>query len=213
MNWQPYPETILETPLGGLKVEVSIPTRWHVVMGASGKPEHEVHQDFLVSQNIPLYKRKGGGGTVLLGPGTIVVTVHAGVRHLYRNKDYFNAVNRALIGVFQTWKDLDYQLKGLSDIAVGERKIVGSSLFRRRQYLLYQASILFDLDLAIMTAALKPPPRQPDYRRDRGHGAFVTSLLEMGVEGPLEVLAENLSETLPALVRQGLDNVDRFPGK
>ena len=211
--WEPYPERILDLPLGGLELEVGFPVPHQVVMGAGGKPENEVYLDRLKRLNVPLYKRKGGGGTVLLGPGVLVVTVHAGVSHAYRNRAYFQAINHAMMGVFRTWKPLRYEDKGLSDIAVANRKIVGSSIYRRRQYLLYQASILVEADIEMIETLLKSPPRQPDYRKNRGHRDFITDLRRLGIAADTEALAEDLKTKLPEILVEELNQVGfRIPG-
>lgn len=209
--WVPYPEELKMTASGQIEVEVQQPTSWHVVMGAAGKVEKEVAFSHLEEDGVPLYKRKGGGGTVLLGPGTLVVTVHAGVSHTFRNLAYFEAINKALMDVFRTWKPLPYHQKGISDIAVGERKIVGSSIFRRKLYLLYQASILVDYDLPLMERLLKHPPREPDYRKGRGHEAFLTCLRELGITESTQTMAEDLSRLLPQFLPQYIEAVDNGP--
>ncbi len=206
--WEPYPEEIKESGLGELEVQVFQPQAHHVVMGASGKAGREVYQEEMQALNMPLYKRKGGGGTVLLGPETLVVTVHAGVAHTFLNGAYFAAINRALIACFRDWRDADYSQKGLSDIAVGDRKLVGSSIFRRRQYLLYQASILVQPDLALMARVLRHPPREPDYREGRGHEGFLTSLRSLDIDLSNEVMIADLQRNLPARLRAEIDRVD-----
>ena len=205
---QPYPETLKNLAPGQLQVQLSVPSFWHVVMGAGGKPAAEVHEDMLERFEVPLYKRKGGGGTVLLGPNTLVITVHAGVAHLYRNQAYFQAVNRALISVFADWKAHPYRQRGLSDIAVGDRKLVGSSIFRRKHYLLYQASLLLDLNLELMHVLLKHPPREPDYRDRRAHGDFLTSLKLLGVTLTPQELRDDLRAKLPGRLAREFRLVD-----
>lgn len=207
--WLPYPEEIRESPQGVLETQVFVPERHQVVMGASGKTEKEVFLEELQFRGIPLYKRKGGGGTVLLGPDTIVVTIHAGVAHTFQNQAYFAAINQALMDCFNQWQPHPYAQRGLSDIAVNDVKLVGSSIFRRRQYLLYQASILVDPDLALMSKLLKPPPRQPDYRRNRSHQEFVTSLRKLGVDKPIHQLVRELKQGLEAPLRRYLGQVDQ----
>jgi len=211
IQWKPYPEEIRETPLGQIDVVVHRPDSHHVVMGAGGRAEKEVFASCLNEEGIPLFKRKGGGGTVLLGPETLVVTIHAGVEHLYRNLAYFQGINEALMTVFRNWKTLDFAQKGISDIAVDDRKIVGTSIFRRRQYLLFQASILVELDLERMTRLLKPPPREPDYRRGRDHGAFVTCLRDLGITLSSEAMMNDLQTLLPGFLRRELDKIDKTP--
>lgn len=208
---QPYLETLLETPLGKLVVEVSQPETLQVVMGASGKPEREVHQEVLLNQGVPLFKRKGGGGTVVLGPGVIVVTIHAGVEHPFRNLEYFAAINTCLIEIFNSWKPLPYSLSGISDIAVEGKKLVGTSIFRRKHYLLYQGSLLANFDLAHIDQLLKHPPKEPEYRRGRPHLEFVTNLRNLGIALPIETLMQDLKTALPKSLPSRLRNVTIEP--
>jgi len=210
--WRPYPEVLKETPIGLVEVEVHRPDRCCVVMGAGGKAEREVWLEALQARDIPLYKRKGGGGTVLLGPNVIVATVHAGVENRFGNLAYFRAINGALIDIFRGWKPAPYEQRGISDIAVADRKLVGSSIFRRRQYLLYQASLLVELDLALMNRVLQPPPREPDYRRGRPHEAFVSCFRELGLDASYEAMMADLRRQLPASVARRLAEVDGKAG-
>ena len=203
----PYPEEIRNLPLGAVEVLAFQPSQHHVVMGAAGKTHLEVYPEHM--DGIALYKRKGGGGTVLLGPETIVVTVHAGVSNPFGNQAYFKAINGAMIQVFQSWRNLAFQQKGLSDIAVDERKIVGTSIYRRKQYLLYQASILVKLNMPLMEKVLKPPPRQPDYRRNRDHRQFVTCLRDLGIDLDIPEMVSDLQQGLPGLIDQALRELDK----
>lgn len=205
---EPYPEQLREMPLGRVEVQAFRPRDWQVVMGAGGKAEYEVHRQALLQAGIPLYKRKGGGGTVLLGPNTLVVTVHAGVAKTFGNLAYFAAINDVLMCVLRTWRDLPYRQRGISDIALAERKLVGSSIFRRRHYLLYQASLLVELNLELMHRFLKTPSRAPDYRCGREHRDFVTCLRDLGVEQSYQEMAGNLELRLPPLLRKTLTVVD-----
>jgi len=211
LEFLPYPEEIRETPLGQRSLQIIRPQRAQVVMGAGGRPEREVFAEALLAEGIPLYRRKGGGGTVLLGPETLVVTIHAGVAHPFHNLAYFRALNDALIDLFRQWKPLDFRQRGISDIAVDDRKLVGSSIFRRRQYLLYQASILVDLDLARMRRLLREPPRQPDYRLNREHGSFLTCLRRLGIDTPVAALMTDLEVGLPERIDAALSKVDGPP--
>lgn len=179
-------------------------------MGAAGKAPTEVFAENMAG--IALYKRKGGGGTVLLGPETIVVTLHAGVSNPFGNKAYFEAINAAMIQVFRSWRDLPYRQRGLSDIAVEDRKIVGTSIYRRKQYLLYQASILVELNLPLMEKVLRPPPREPDYRQNRDHRSFVTCLRDLGIAHSYAQMVDDLEHKMPDLADQALRQIDRRQG-
>lgn len=196
---------------GEVLVEVFQPQSHHVVMGAAGKAEQEVHESAMEDRQMPLYKRKGGGGTVLLGPETIVVTVHAGVAHRFKNLAYFQAVNSALIAAMERFNPGPFRQRGISDIAQGELKVVGTSIYRKREYLLYQASVLYDLNLELMNQVLKHPPKEPDYRQGRSHGAFLTSLSALGCRTPIPEIVRDWLTFLPAPVAEALKRADALP--
>lgn len=205
---QPYPERITEHPKDGLEIEVFRPEFPQVVMGASGKYPQEVFPETMQAEGVPLYKRKGGGGTVVLSRQTIVVTLHAHVAHRFRNLAYFKAVNAAMSRVFHQWMPLDYGTRGISDIAVDGRKIVGTSVFRRRQYLLYQASIIVELNIDLIAKLLRHPPKEPDYRKGRDHRSFLTSLRELGIDHSYDRMIADLHDQMPGFAREHLAMTD-----
>ena len=47
---------------------------WAVVMGASGRYLDEVYVERCHQRGVPVARRSSGGGTVLLGPGTLCVS-------------------------------------------------------------------------------------------------------------------------------------------
>ena len=74
----------------------------------------------------------------------------------------------------------NYGMKGISDITIGDRKILGSSMHRREKRLVYHAVLNISEDPGIFERYLKHPGREPDYRQRRKHGEFVTSLKKEG---------------------------------
>jgi lipoate-protein ligase A len=77
--------------------------------------------------------------------------------------------------------------RGISDLAVRERKFSGNSLRVRRDWLLYHGTLLYSFPLRLLDACLGAPPRQPAYRAGRRHSHFVINL-------PLD--AKTLRETV-----------------
>lgn len=177
-------------------------------MGASGKAEEEVDLARLAQGDLPLFKRRGGGGTVLLGPHCLVLTLQARVRHFFRNLHYFAAINGAVIQALNTLTPAAYHPAGISDVAVENRKLLGSSLFRSQHYLLYQASILVELPLDLMDAILLPPRRQPEYRQQRTHGQFLTCLRDLGSQHSALNLAPQVESLLSPLLLKALLEAD-----
>jgi lipoate-protein ligase A len=205
---RPYPEPDARQWIGPPSLVVTVPTELQVVMGASGKAEEEVELARLAQENVLLFKRRGGGGTVLLGPHCLVLTLQACVLHFFRNLHYFAAINGAVIQALNALLPAAYEPAGISDVAVNNRKLLGSSLFRSQHYLLYQASILVELPLGLMDAILLPPRRQPEYRQQRTHGQFLTCLRELGSQQSALSLAPQAESLLAPLLTEALAKAD-----
>jgi lipoate-protein ligase A len=59
---------------------------------------------------------------------------------------------------------------------MGDKKILGSSLYRNASQVLYHQVLLVDAPLEPMMRYLRHPSREPDYRQGRPHHDFVVSL-------------------------------------
>jgi lipoate-protein ligase A len=156
-----------------------------VVHGPSFVAEKEVLIDRCETDGVPITERRGGGGTVVLSPGTLVIIAVGergdGGRELARR--VFHRVNDAVIAALRKVGIDNAVEAGISDIAVGGRKVLGSSLYMgsRPPLFYYQSSLMVSNDVTLMDRYLRHPPREPDYRAGRGHGEFCTTLLECGL--------------------------------
>ena len=166
-----------------------------LVLGAANKPENELHVDAVINDNIPVYKRKGGGGTVLLAPGMAVITLKAMVKSPYKNKQYFDLIHSFSIDTLFNKIGLNVELKGISDLAIESKKILGSSIYRRRQILLYQGVLLVEADLSLINVYIKHPKREPAYRNGRNHDGFVANLTEFNSERHTREVIKYLHKT------------------
>jgi lipoate-protein ligase A len=173
-----------------------------IVLGAGRKAEEDVLEEAAAADGVPLRRRRGGGGTVVLSPGQAVLALVTEVSSPFRNREYFRAVNhwfREALAALGVPADR-VQDRGISDLAIGERKILGTSLYRRRRILFYQGSLLVQNDLALFDRYLRFPSRVPDYRRGRGHAEFCTTLAREGYT----VTVARVMETLQRVVRERL---------
>jgi lipoate-protein ligase A len=68
------------------------------------------------------------------------------------------------------------EVKGHTDLAVGNLKFSGNAQRRRRAFLIFHGTFLLGLNLELVEAMLRRPPREPDYRLGRGHREFLTNL-------------------------------------
>jgi len=173
-----------------------------VVRGPSCMPENEIHPARCAADGVPVRERRGGGGTVLLSPGMVVVIVvnERGAGDGIR--DIFSRIHQAMVRLLDPRGALGITEQGLSDLAVGGMKILGSSLYlpQKPRFYYYQSSLMVDPDLSLLTRYLKHPPREPAYRRGRSHGEFCTSLRAAGCRLTVEEIRDMLNGRLGALV-------------
>lgn len=203
-----------------MALAVWVPTEPTVVLGSSNEAAAEADTAACARDKVAILKRYGGGGTVVLHQGCVVVSVGLWVRQHFQNRFYFEHLNQSLIDALaRSWPELaSLGQRGLSDITAGDQKVAGTSLFRSRNYLLYQASLLVDPRIDILEAYLKHPTREPDYRQGRGHRGFVTGVGQL-VPGltPAEVWSA-LERDLGVTLAQRLDGelilpeADQIPG-
>ena len=153
-----------------------------VVMGRSSRVASEVRREFCDSAGIPTLRRCTGGASVVGGPGCwmysvvlpadqLPATSRIDAAHRYVMDRVAAAVSRQVPGV---------SVQGTCDLtwAVGDqvRKCGGNSLRVTRAAVLYHGTVLVDFDLSLIERCLDHAPRQPDYRRARRHGDFVTNV-------------------------------------
>lgn len=183
-----------------------VPTAPCVVLGASNDAQVEVNETACVADKIPIFRRYGGGGTVLLSDQVVVVSLGAWVQQHFQNKFYFERLNQAVIDALATaWPQLAALAQaGLSDIVWQGRKVAGTSLFRSRNYLLYQASILIVADIAGFERYLQHPSREPDYRQGRKHGDFLIGMAGIDGAANAEACVQVLKDNLPTKLSQHL---------
>jgi lipoate-protein ligase A len=169
-----------------------------VVLGAGRQAEEDVLLDRTEADGVPILRRRGGGGTVVLSPGQAVLALVSEVASPFHNREYFHRINdwfrEALAGLGVA----GIEHRGISDLAIRERKILGTSLYRRRQVLFYQASLLVSPDLALFDRYLAFPSRVPEYRRGRPHGEFCTTLANEGYSLSVAQVLERLGRVVPA---------------
>jgi lipoate---protein ligase len=181
---------------GDFSFHVWEPGRPIVVMGRSGIEEKEAFTDTCREDGVPIYRRITGGGTVLLSPGMLVFSL---ARHITRPlaiKDYQRQVNGLLIRFLEGIGIRELSEKGISDICIGEKKILGSGMYIGKNTLFFQGSLLVNPNLSLIEMYIRHPRRQPDYRADRSHRDFITSLQEKGYDFKAGTLAPDLRKFL-----------------
>ena len=156
------------------------PAETIIVLGQSNTPEKSLIVENVLSDGIPVTKRPTGGEAVILTPQMAVITVAREFPGLVRSRDFFIEVNRMILDMLSDFGVKNYGTRGISDITIGHRKILGSSMHRRESRLVYHAVLNIAGDPSLFEKYLRHPYREPDYRHNRPHGEFVTSLKHEG---------------------------------
>ena len=151
-----------------------------VVLGCADKPETACHPDVCDRLGIDVVKRITGGGTVLQTAGVLNYSLtmpDSGRLDIHR---VFRLGADLIIGALARL-GIDAEQQGISDVAVGDRKISGNAQARKRHGVLLHGTIMVDVDPGLVEAVLKHPTREPDYRQGRSHEDFIITLRDLGV--------------------------------
>ena len=157
-----------------------IPDKSYIVLGASNKAEDALFLENVKLDNISVLKRPSGGQTVMLTPNNLIIAVVFSDLNSVKPKDVFNQINMLIINTLEESGITNLRLSGISDIAILEKKILGSAIYRSKDTLLYHAVLNLGEPASTFERYLKHPSKEPDYRKGRKHSDFVTSLLESG---------------------------------
>lgn len=176
--------------------ESSVPC---VVLGKSGKAEQEIDVEACRADGIPVRRRSSGGGTVLLGPGSLNFALVVSVEKRPELASVA-ASYRILLGLLAQAVGVSALSVCGSDLLLDGKKVSGNAQRRVRGWVLHHGTLLCEgIDFASVTRYLREPARQPLHRSGRTHGEFLGLL-------PLsrEMLRVKLRRNLIPLLNNGL---------
>lgn len=182
------------------------PEKICLVIGHSQEIDKELRVDNVAADRVPVYRRRSGGGAVLLTPSCLCVALRFKKTPSLGIHDCFAMGSGVIARAVKKTLGLDLASRGISDLACGERKVVGCSLYMPRDFALYLASILIEADYEGMDRYLAHPSKEPEYRARRSHRDFVVGLEELAEKKiragslipALQVEIDSLSESLDA---------------
>ena len=154
------------------------PPEFAVVLGASGRIDDDVFLDNCAADGVPIQRRSSGGGTVVLGPGVLCVSVFLpsdaapGLARVdLAHTHVLEKIARGLHGTMSPMAIL-----GRGDLAIEDRKFAGSAQRRLKHWFMVHCSILYAFPIERISRYLKIPRRQPEYRAGRSHADFLVNL-------------------------------------
>lgn len=175
---------------------VWIPSEISIILGASNQPERDLHLDTITGDNIPVYKRPSGGETVLISPETIVISITEHPIPLIGVKKQFHRYNKLIIQGLSELGVTSVTNRGISDLAIGDKKILGSALYHSRDRVFYHAVLNIGESGELIEKYIKHPVREPDYRQGRSHADFIKSLREYGYDFPVRDYSNAIDRVL-----------------
>ncbi len=177
-----------------------IPDKTYIILGASNKAHISVEESLALKDNITVMKRRTGGQTVMLTPNNLIISAVITDESVMKPKDVFNNFNDIIIGAIEKDHNEKFSTRGISDIALGDKKIMGSSMYRGKGKLFYHAVLNYNEPPATFQKYLKHPSIEPDYRKGRMHDEFVTTLVNTGYSKSMLHLKNELTESLSKIL-------------
>ena len=150
---------------------------YSVVLGRSNQSTVEVNESFCKQKNISIHKRCSGGGTVLLGPGSLCYSLYIPCQ--YEGCESISSSNQTIMShnktAIATLLD-DVTIQGHTDLCIDKTKFSGNAQRRKKRYLLFHGTFLYNFDLTLISSCLQHPSKEPSYREKRPHSSFLQNI-------------------------------------
>lgn len=154
------------------------PNETCIVLGRSNNSDDSLYLNNIIDDNIPVYKRPSGGETVLLSNKMLVISIVIKQTDFKSGKSFFKNYNNKIISALESLGIKDLGFKGISDITINDLKILGSAIYQNNLVVFYHAVLNVSESTSLIEKYLKHPKRQPNYRKNRNHKDFVTSIAD-----------------------------------
>lgn len=164
------------------------PDKVYIILGQRDNIEDAVVIDEVRRKNAVIMQRPSGGHSVVLTPKTIVVSIVSRKHELTAIKTFFRDCNMRIINALIKQGVNGLSILGISDVVLNEKKIVGSSMYRGKDFLFFHAVVNIAENPSYIAQFLKHPKTEPEYRKNRKHSEFISSLEEQGYKTNLEKL-------------------------
>lgn len=148
-----------------------------VVLGRVTPHLSDVNEARCMQDAVPILRRKGGGGAVLLFPGVLVLSCSFKKNNSAVDLMGFleEAVKKIKEGILD-YMDVPLAIRGNGDLCIGDKKILGSSIYSTKDYITYYCTLIIRGNLNQISEYLLHPSKEPEYRKGRKHEDFITSI-------------------------------------
>jgi lipoate-protein ligase A len=147
-------------------------------MGISGVPSLLLDLHKVKNDNIPVFQRFSGGGTVIVDETTLFVTFILSKSAL-PILPFPEPILRWSADLYRSaWEIPGFDLRE-NDYIIHDRKCGGNAQYIQKERWLHHTSFLWDFRAENMEYLLLPQKR-PQYRKDRPHGEFLCRMKDAG---------------------------------
>jgi lipoate-protein ligase A len=149
-----------------------------VVLGVSQALRQETQEKNCLEDHVRILRRASAGGCVLQGPGCLNYTLVLS----HENHPEINTIRGSYCFILERIcealhrRGVTARHKGISDLAVGGKKVSGCAQKRRRHSILHHGTLLYDVDYDKLERYLREPTDRPQYRGERTHRGFVKTI-------------------------------------
>lgn len=146
-----------------------------VVVGRNQNTVDEIDRDEVGRRGINVVRRLSGGGAVYHDLGNVNFTIIK--RHASRLRNNYSFFTQPLV---DTLSDIGVEahFSGRNDVLVGGAKFSGNAQYHHGDTLLHHGTILYESDLSVLGAVLKPKQRVVD-ARTRGVSSHASRVINL----------------------------------
>lgn len=161
-------------------IDIWIPEIPMIVLGRFCNEEDDI-KEAAYADGIETIRRPGGGGTVFLDSGVLIVEI-AFKEELERKFNYyFETFNQMIVESFRKQKIYLESENEFYDITSKDKKVAGVSIAKRKDKIIYGVSIILKKNtISRIEGYLRYPKKQPIYRKQREHSEFLCSIEQIG---------------------------------
>ena len=156
------------------------PDQRYLVLGRSNEAVKSLIAETVDADKVQVLKRPSGGEAVLLSPNMLVIALKAPLSMVKKAHDVFVIANDIIKEALAKEGVENITSRGISDICIGEQKILGSAIYKKPDSVFYHAVLNVSEDVNLIERYLQHPKREPDYRKGRNHLAFVSAIHREG---------------------------------
>ncbi|SPN73738.1 Probable lipoate-protein ligase A,lipoate-protein ligase A,Lipoate-protein ligase A,lipoyltransferase and lipoate-protein ligase,Biotin/lipoate A/B protein ligase family [Chlamydia serpentis] len=143
-----------------------------IVLGISRNLNQDVNVTRAQKNHIPIIRRYSGGGTVFIDTNTIMVS------WIMNSPERFTQPQALLAWTYQIYSPFFPDTFSIceNDYVLGKKKVGGNAQYIQKHRWVHHTTFLWDIDIDKLSYYLPIPQKQPDYRQQRSHAEFLTTL-------------------------------------